>query len=266
VIIHARDLRENRVRTFDAARVFVGCGVLPTAWLVLNSLEAFDVPVRMLDSQYFIYPFFRLRRTPGVESEELHSLVQAFLELDDPAVSRHLVHLEVFGYSDFLKRALMETPLRFLLRHRFFAAQMLERLLVVQGFLHSADSGRLTVVLRRNEQGQPLIHVDAQSRMHSLFVSLKAGVKLMANAAALRGMPIVPAIQFAEPGRSYHTGGTFPMRAAPGRLETNALGTVPGLDRVHLVDASVFPSVPATTITFTVMANAHRIAAQSLES
>ena len=266
VTIHARDLRENIMQTFDAERVFVGCGVLPTAWLALRSLDAFDVPIEMLDSQYFIYPFFRLRRTPGVESEALHSLGQAFLEIDDPAISKHLVHLEIFGYSDFLKRALMETPLRFLLRHRFFAEQILERLLVVQGFLHSADSGRLTVTLRRGEDHRPMLDVAASASRRALLASLKTGWKLMTNALALRGLPVVPAIQFAEPGRSYHSGGTFPMRSAPGRFETDLLGRLPGLDRVHLVDASVFPSIPATTITLTIMANAHRIATQSLDS
>jgi len=70
-------------------------------------------------------------------------------------------------------------------------------------------------------------------------------------------------MQFAEPGRSYHSGGTFPMRRAPGRLETDTLGQLPGLPAVHFIDASIFPSIPATTITLTVMANAHRIATQA---
>jgi choline dehydrogenase-like flavoprotein len=70
-------------------------------------------------------------------------------------------------------------------------------------------------------------------------------------------------MQFAEPGRSYHSGGTFPMCQSPGRLETDALGQLPGLPGVHFVDASVLPSIPATTITLTVMANAHRIATQA---
>ena len=266
VTIHSRGLLQNRAQTFDAERVFVGCGVLPTAYLALNSLDAFDTQIEMLDSQYFIYPFFRLRRTPGVGSEELHSLAQAFLEIDDPAISKHLVHLEIFGYSDFLKRALMETPLRFFLHHRFFAEQILDRLLVVQGFVHSADSGKLNVTLRRGADGRPMLDVATVASRRALLVSLKAGWKLMTNALALRGMPVVPAIQFAEPGRSYHSGGTFPMRRAPGRFETDVLGRLPGLDRVHLVDASVFPSIPATTITLTIMANAHRIAAQSLDA
>jgi hypothetical protein len=263
VTIVARDLRQGTTVTFQADRVFVGAGVLPTAHLALHSLGAYDEAVEMLDSQYFIYPFFRLRRTPGVETESLHSLAQAFVEIDDPAISRHLVHLEIFSYSDFLKRALLATPLRFFLRFPWIAEQMFGRLLVVQGFLHSHDSGRLRLVLRRNEAGQPRLEVEPQPSTRAWWGSLKAGLKLVANAFLLGGAPVVPAMQFAEPGRSYHSGGTFPMRARPGKFETDALGQPTGLERVHLVDASVFPSIPATTITLTVMANAHRIASEA---
>ncbi|MYF29018.1 MAG: hypothetical protein F4169_09175, partial [Gammaproteobacteria bacterium] len=58
-------------------------------------------------------------------------------------------------------------------------------------------------------------------------------------------------------------GGGFPMRQDPGRLETDPLGRPKGFQRVHLVDASVFPSIAGTPITFTVMANAHRIASET---
>jgi choline dehydrogenase-like flavoprotein len=50
------------------------------------------------------------------------------------------------------------------------------------------------------------------------------------------------------------------MRREPGESDTDTLGRPPGWDRVHLIDASVLPSIPATTITLSVMANAHRIA------
>ncbi|HEX9047187.1 MAG TPA: NAD-dependent epimerase/dehydratase family protein, partial [Verrucomicrobiae bacterium] len=62
-----------------------------------------------------------------------------------------------------------------------------------------------------------------------------------------------------EPGRGFHSGGSFPMRQNPGELETDALGRLRGWRRIHLVDASVLPDIPATQITFSVMANAHRI-------
>jgi choline dehydrogenase-like flavoprotein len=53
------------------------------------------------------------------------------------------------------------------------------------------------------------------------------------------------------------------MRRDPGARESDLLGRPMGLARVHLIDASVFPTIPATNITLTLMANAHRIAAAS---
>jgi len=262
VQIYARDVEAGKDVEFEAERVFVGAGVLPSAWLALRSLEAFDTPIKLLDSQYFIFPFFRFAKTAGVEKESLHSLAQAYLEIDDPAISRGLVHVEVFSYSDFLKRALLETPLRFALRIPFLAKEILGRLLVLQCFLHSDDSAHLLLELKRDPSGHPKLVSRAQPRRHALWKSLQTGMKLMANAHQLGGMPIVPAIQFARPGRSYHAGGSFPMRTNPGRFETDLLGQLPDLPRVHFVDASVLPSVPATTITLSVMANAHRIASE----
>jgi choline dehydrogenase-like flavoprotein len=185
------------------------------------------------------------------------------MEIDDPRVSRHLVHMEVFSYSDFLKRALMATPLRFALFSRWMQAQMFDRLLVLQCFLHSDDSSRLTLRLRHDRPGAPKLEVKSAVRRGAYWSSVKAGLKLAANGLKLGGLPVVPAMQFAEPGRSYHSGGTFPMRRSPGRLETDVLGQFSALPGVHFVDASVFPSIPATTITLTVMANAHRIATQA---
>jgi choline dehydrogenase-like flavoprotein len=64
----------------------------------------------------------------------------------------------------------------------------------------------------------------------------------------------------AGPGRGFHCGGTFPMQSKPDRLQSDTLGRPAGFRRLHVVDATTFPSVPAAPITYTVMANAHRIA------
>jgi choline dehydrogenase-like flavoprotein len=53
------------------------------------------------------------------------------------------------------------------------------------------------------------------------------------------------------------------MSSTPTGFQTDTLGRPAGLQRVHLVDASVLPAVPATTITLSVMANAHRIASKA---
>ena len=72
-------------------------------------------------------------------------------------------------------------------------------------------------------------------------------------------MVLPPMLQILEPGRSFHGGGSLPMRTQPSEFECDPLGRPQGWSRLHIVDASVLPSIPATTITFSVMANAHRI-------
>jgi choline dehydrogenase-like flavoprotein len=76
--------------------------------------------------------------------------------------------------------------------------------------------------------------------------------------------PMIPALRLAAGADSYHVGGSFPHSARPGAgPASDLLGRVGPWERIHLVDASVFPDIPATTLTFTIMANAHRIASEA---
>jgi choline dehydrogenase-like flavoprotein len=69
-------------------------------------------------------------------------------------------------------------------------------------------------------------------------------------------------LQIWPQGKGFHVGGSLPMRERPTELETDVLGRPAGLRLVHVVDASVLPSLPATTITLSAMANAQRIVAE----
>ena len=86
--------------------------------------------------------------------------------------------------------------------------------------------------------------------------------KLMRNAARLGVAPLVPLLNIEAPGKSFHSGGTFPMRARPGPGECDTLGRPHGLKRVHAIDSPTFPSIPATTITLSIVANAYRIGSE----
>jgi len=266
VTLHARSALTSNLVEFHAERVFVGCGILPTAYLVLNSLGAFNTPIEIIDSQYFIYPFLRFKGVPGVKDEKLYGASQITIEINDPWVSDNLVHIQSYGYSEFIRKAMFQTPLRFILSNRWISDQVFGRLFLLQGFIHSKDSSRLSLELHKETAAaRPMLRVNPLPRLHSFWTALKAGAKLLANSLPLGGIPILPAIQFAGPGRSYHSGGTFPMSANPTKFQTDTLGRLPGMDRVHLIDASVFPSIPGTTITLTTMANAHRIASQAAD-
>jgi len=183
-----------------------------------------------------------------------------FVELDDPAISDGLVHLQVYGYSSFLHGELNRTFLRWPLKSAFFRRQFLGRLMLAQGFIHSADSGVVRLTLKKTPDGRPFLSARAMRCRHTLASTLRIGLKLLGNALRMRTLVLLPGLQYPKPGSGYHSGGTFPMREKPAHLETDLLGSLPSLPGVHIVDSSVLPSIPATTITMSVMANAHRIA------
>jgi choline dehydrogenase-like flavoprotein len=134
------------------------------------------------------------------------------------------------------------------------------RLIVIQGFLHSDDSGRIKVELKRNrETAKDRLIVEGAPRPGVKKIIHRVIDKLGKSFRGLGYYPIKQAVEIPLPGRGYHYGGSFPMRAKPGALESDISGRLPGFSRTHVVDASVFPSIAATTITLTAMANAHRI-------
>jgi choline dehydrogenase-like flavoprotein len=250
---------------YEGERVYLAAGVLPTARILLTSLEAYAHRIEMRYSQYFLFPFLRYRKVPGVERERLHTLAQLFMELDVPEVSPHLVHLQFYTYNDLFQATLRHLLGPFYHLSRFALRELLGRLLVVQGYLHSADSPGISIHLEKAPSGQRARLVVTGQRNAATRQTVRRAVRhLHRNRALLRGVALGYLVRLSAPGGAYHNGGTFPMRSRPGAFETDVLGRPAGLGRVHIVDASVLPSLPATTITLTVMANAHRIARASL--
>lgn len=251
----------NGIERMRAERLFVAAGVLPTTRLVLGSLDAVGEPVELRDSQYYTFPLLRGRGSRvGVESQG-NTLAQAFLELNDADDPRRSAHLQVYGYSDLMLReaaSMLRLPPP---RVERIARPLLSRLLFCQGYLHSERSRSIRAELAGGEPESPLL-LSPLGSAEDVRRDVEAVVRrLRGVAGALRAIPLRPLLRVWEPGRGVHVGGSFPMSARPSGLEADLLGRPAGLRRVHLVDSSVFPSVPPTTITFTAMANAQRIAA-----
>jgi choline dehydrogenase-like flavoprotein len=222
----------------------------------MRSLGFYDRPVRFKDSQYFLFPMLQTRAAPDVAHEDLYTLSQAFVEILDPAISSRTVHLQVYSYNDHLEQ-LLDQKLG-LLRHAFPKNLALGRLLLVQGYLHSAHSGAIEGVLRRSNRDD--VFELAESLNPETPVKIAQVVdKLRTFSHCFGAFPIKPMLEVTEPGRGFHTGGSFPMAAQPKIGETDTVGRPFGMSYTHVIDATVLPSIPATTITLTVMANAYRI-------
>jgi choline dehydrogenase-like flavoprotein len=247
--------RETRAPlSFEANRVYLAAGVIPTAQILLRSQNAYEQPLTLRDSQYFLFPLVLARRTGDVQTEALYTLSQLFIELNNPQISRRSVHLQIYTYSDTIGQAVRKSlgPLK------MFARALEERMVVVQGYLHSDESSTIEMRLKRVGE-KDFLQLDARPNPESRRIVKKILRELLSQTRRLGGIVVPPMLQMAEPGRGYHSGGSIPMRENPKQFESDLFGRPHGWSRVHAVDASVLPSIPATTITFSVMANAHRI-------
>jgi choline dehydrogenase-like flavoprotein len=253
------DRLERHLLTKDGERLFLAAGVLPTTKLALKMLHHYDKSVVLKDSQYFLFPILSLRGIDDAK-EARNTLAQLFMEIDDPKISARLVHLQVYSHNDMVTQAL-ERKLWFLPGLRKSLADSLScHLLIVQGYLHSNDSGHLKLTLHQDKARQDSLRVEAVKNQETRKKCGQVISKLWELLSSHGYYPLQAGLEVCDPGRGFHCGGTFPMQPNPIGLQTDLQGRLPGLSRVHLADASTFPSVPATTITLTAMANAYRIA------
>jgi hypothetical protein len=266
VEISGYDKQTRQARTWQGSRAFIAAGPLATTRILLRSLGAYDHTVHLKDSQYFLLPLVLFRRVRGATREWLHALSQVFIEIAEPGGQETTSHLQIYSNNDLISQALSKAfgplrgPLGFLVRN------FQDRMLVAQGFIHSKHSSRIAVCLRKDSAtGHERLELRAE-----LNPQVKARVRKLVNYLCLQSrrlgaMPLPLMLKIAEPGRSFHCGGSFPMSADPHGCQTDLLGRPPGWKRVHAVDATVFPSIPATTITFSAMANAHRIGSEAAQ-
>jgi hypothetical protein len=164
--------------------------------------------------------------------------------------------VQLYGYNDLIGQAIRGAlgPLG----ADWVARPIEERMMIAQAYLHSDLSSHIRVVLEKTASGAEL-HLETETAAGTPAIVRRVVRKLLRQAGRLAAVPLELMLQIAPPGRGFHSGGTFPMQLHPGPFQTDLLGRPPGWERVHAVDSTIFPTIPATTITFSVMANAHRI-------
>nr|WP_253282936.1 GMC oxidoreductase [Ruegeria sp. HKCCD7318] len=242
--------------TLQATRIFVAAGVLETARLLLTSSPDPSTGLQLQDSQHFFLPSLHRWRAPRrPDRRPYHTLPQIFIELDAPEVSPHLVHAQVYTWNEFYAHDLISSYGAKLPGSAPVWRMLARRLIVVQAFLHSAHSARIDLTLAADGRLVPTVQTNDKTEQ-----GMARATTRMAQVLKLAGLtPLSFARRPGDVGSSFHVGGSVPMAQAPGAGQSDILGRPKGLSRVHLVDASSLPSIPATTITFSVMANAHRI-------
>lgn len=248
-------------RETTAHRVFVGAGVIPSTALLLRSQGQYGTPITVRDSPYFLMPLVRMRGVTDLAAESLHTMAQAYILIRDAAISPSFVHLSVYTYNDLMEEALRLAGGPFGKVAPPFWRALAARMLVCGGYLHSRHSPGFSLQVDRDGTRGVVVRIGSSDDGAEVRrLAARVGRKLMREAVALKAMAMTPLIQHSKPGRGFHIGASFPMRRDRMPCSSDLLARPFGFERVHLVDASALPSIPATTVTFAVMAHAHRVA------
>ena len=261
VEISGYDRNTRQPLSWTCQRAFLAAGAIPTTRILLKSLDAYNQQVYLKDSQYFLLPMMLMKRVKDATREGLHTLSQLFLEIIDADENQRVAHLQIYTQSDLINDALSGAlgPIGKVFPPLLRNLQ--DRMLVTQGFLHSDFSPRIALKLSKARETDRFEIVGEENPAARGHVK-KIVRKLVRHSRRIGAIPIPIMLKMAEPGRSFHSGGSFPMTRDPRGFQSDLQGVLPGWKRVHAVDATVLPSVPATTITLSVMANAHRIASE----
>ncbi|SHT77878.1 Uncharacterised protein [Mycobacteroides abscessus subsp. abscessus] len=236
----------------DGDRVYVGAGGLGSTRIALNSLDTPPVELDLQESVQFLVPFVSLRSTGDPRANQEFTLNQfnILVNTDNDAYTTSQVHCYPYNpaLAEELPAWLPDT----------LSGSVLGRVTAGLGYLPSWESPQLKIdVLAQPNGALPAVSVRTVSNEQPPM--LRSVLRRLAEIGPKLDLyPVLPMVQLAGPGKSYHFGSTF----AHGR-GSDLLGRVGDFRNVHLIDGSVLPSVPSTTFTLTVMANAHRIVSES---
>ncbi len=259
----ARALDDGREESLPASAVVLAAGALGSSRIVLESLaragERVELP-GLMDNRQVLVPYVNLKlvgRRFASASYQYHQLALAYA----PDAARDAAH----GLFTTLKTALVHPIVHALPGSLGRGLGVFRNIHAALGLLNVnfADERRdsCRVALERDP-------ANGASRL-VLHYAPDAGEPARVGAAlgALRRMLLrlgciapPPMARWRPMGASVHYAGTLPMAREGGDMSCDGSGKLRGLRNVWVADGASFPTLPAKNLTFTLMANATRIA------
>lgn len=265
VKIVCRSLTEGRRELFFGKRVFVACGALATTKIIVNSLSPQGAMLTMRCQPYFLLPLLMIKGGFHASAERLHALAQIFIEILDCRISEYPVHLQLYTYNEFYQQRLRQLLRKVPILGNKIEEPLLDRIAAIQGYLHSDEAEGVSVRAVPGAAESMRLELSGRVSFRTRRKISLVLLKILRQTRSLGVVPLLPLAEVGRPGEGNHIGAIFPMAAKPAGFESDSLGRVGPLRRVHVVDSSVLTTLPSTTLSYTIMANAHRIATKVLE-
>jgi ferredoxin len=242
------DINGSYSENGDFEKVFIGAGNIET-FRILATSNLVQRSVVNLDSATFFLPFFLSKKYKKVEGSR-HTLSQAFIRIKSPA--QEVIQLQIYDFAeDLVDRSRRIIPLGGLIP-RWILSYALKRLFIAIGYLDSEKSPQISMKLSSSNDVELKGIIKEKNQVQN---AVKKMIKANRKSFLKIGLSPLPFLtKYALPGEGVHSGGWLPMGK-----DSDSQGRPMGSSNIHVIDSSVFPTIPPGAITFSVMANAVRI-------
>jgi hypothetical protein len=263
-VIRAWNLQSQKMESIESDRVFVAMGAVKSSVLYLQSMGIFDQPITIRRTGGFLQPLTSLGRLP-LDWPDINTQSSVFAEFKVPEVSENWVHSQISPANELVLRKIG-------IQSRWVEGfddvvrrRTAEHLAMALVNIHSSFGPIFELRVQEHVNGQVESRqlISDEAKQVNRAVS-RAFLKLMRRAGFVTTRLIQ---QGSNTVAGFHFGASMPMRLEPkSEFESDTLGRPQGWSKVHFVDTSVLPSIPATTVGLLTMANGFRIAQESVET
>jgi hypothetical protein len=258
------DTREEQV--FHAKNLVLASGVLGTARIVMRSFDYRIETLPFITNPYCYIPCLQWRML-GRETQELKgSFGQLVLFLDENRSNYDVGMTALFSYRSLLLfKLIKEAPLNFC--DGRIIMQYLQSAFTIAG-IHHPEKGSASKFIRMQRAPGSVTgdRLTGQYLLSDEEKEVNAGRERKVR-STLRTLGCQPLRTLHVPhGGSIHYAGTLPFNEAGKPFTVNGRGLLAGTRRVYVADGSGFRYLPAKGLTFTLMANAHRVAKNAIKS
>lgn len=248
-----------------ADRVILAAGALATTQLYLQTLAAIGrkgvVLPGLMDNRHVMVPFLNLRRVGHdvkLASYQFHMLALA--------VDTGNWRTDVHGQVSALKAAAVHPIVHSLPFDLRTSLRVFRRMRAALGVANIwlSDSRRSENVARleAGDDGVARLVLEYGDDTSDLPATRHAIARTREALGSLGCLAPASMVKILPRGSSVHYAGTIPMSAAEQEHTTRSDGSVRGFEGLYVVDGAGFPWLPAKNLTFTLMANATRIASE----
>jgi choline dehydrogenase-like flavoprotein len=250
VAVRARDCATRQTHTFTCRRLLLAAGTLNSAKIVLKSNDDYTTSLPLLDPALSYIPLVDPLMIGGALDKSVYSAAM-LIAIYEGERAPGPVQMAMYGVVGTLRSDyLFDFPLS--VRGNIAAAKYLTPALVLVQVSYSEATPSTRIRLLPDDRLEIRSTRVARLQLESHLVRLFRRLGYVGATALCRQL---------APGNSYRYAGTLPMTGAPtGRYQTDRSGLLSGTRAVYVADAATLSPLPSKNHSFTMMANAMRIA------